>query len=369
MNIRYAAILVFLGLSSLTPAGAAELVVNLRGAPADVPLVFQVFDSPATFGDLRDPALEVTLPSTSDGEYRIGNVPSGAIAVGVFIDENANGILDKSFIGIPREPVALSNNYRPKGPPAFDRARIDVADGEIKSLDLEFFLVLGERGRWGVGVGMIGRGNPYIGAQNEVTQAIPAITFTGERLQWLGPTLRYGIAGSGNLRLAIAADYRIGAYEEDDATVLVGMGDRENTLLAGLGVQWVIGGGFELDAAYQFDALDQIGGSQARAQLSRSFQAGFVRISPQVSVNWVGSDLSNHDFGVAPGQATPTRPAYSVGSTTNYEVGVFSFIELTEDWRILINLSLERLDDKIADSPIVGDDSVVKGFAAITYVF
>ena len=64
-----------------------------------------------------------------------------------------------------------------------------------------------------------------------------------------------------------------------------------------------------------------------------------------------------------------SRPAYDTGSSVSYEAGVGSFIELTEDWRIVLNVSAEFLPSEIVASPIVADDRVIKGFAAITYVF
>ena len=65
----------------------------------------------------------------------------------------------------------------------------------------------------------------------------------------------------------------------------------------------------------------------------------------------------------------PDRPAYRADDSVSVAIGFSSFIELTESWRILLNLSLEFLPDEIAESPIVGDDRVAQGFAAITYVF
>jgi outer membrane protein len=53
----------------------------------------------------------------------------------------------------------------------------------------------------------------------------------------------------------------------------------------------------------------------------------------------------------------------------SYELGFGSFIELTEDWRIVLNVSAEFLPSEIVNSPIVADDHVIKGFAAIIYVF
>ena len=299
--------------------------------------------------------------------YRIDDVPSGDIAVLVYVDENENGLIDKNFIGIPKEPLGISNNYRPKGPPAFSRAKFTASDST--TIDIELYKVLGERGRLGLGGGVIGRSSPYAGSDTTVLQPIPAITYNGERLQWLGPDVKYGFLGTGRWRLAASASYRIGVYEESDSPALVGLGDRDSTLMAGLGLRVEIPGGVNMLLGYQHDVLNRIGGGSATARFSKGFQAGWFRIAPKVQVNWLSADLANHDFGVPENAATPTRPAYNIGSSISYEAGFSSFIELTEDWRIVLSLSTEFLPDEIVASPIVADDRVVKGFAALTYVF
>jgi outer membrane protein len=332
-------------------------------------LVIQAYDSPNTFGDLREPAKEMRTPISTDGVYQIDKVPSGEIAVLVYVDENENGLIDKNFIGIPREPLGISNNYRPKGPPSFDRAKFTVPEGATPEIDIEIFNVLGKRGLLGLGAGVIARSSPYVGSKTTVLQPIPAITYNGERLQWLGPNVQYGILGSGWWRLAASASYRIGAYEESDSPALSGMGDRESTLMAGLAFRLEIPGGLNMLLRYEHDVLDRIGGGAATARLSKGFQAGWLRVSPQLQVNLLSADLTNHDFGVPPGAATPSRPATDIGSSISYEAGFTSLIELTEDWRVILSLSAEFLPDEIVASPIVADDRVLKGFAAITYVF
>ncbi len=348
---------------------AAELTVRLKNAPAEGSLVFQLYDSADTFGDFRDPAMEFVLPATGDGEYRLSGVDGGEIALLVYFDENANGRIDKNFIGIPRERLALSNNYQPKGPPSFSRASFDARAAPDGALDMEMYALLGKRGRFGVGIGMIGRSSPYRGSSESVTRVIPAITYVGERLQWFGPALRYGLAGSGKLRLAATAEYRIASYEESDSDALIGLGDREDTVVAGLGLQYEIAEGFELEVGYQHDVLDRIGGGLASARLSRAFRAGPVTFVPEVAYNWLGSDMSNHDFGVPGSAATVDRPGYALGSTTSLEIGLGTFIELSEEWNILIKVSGEKLDSDVTASPIVSDDVVVKGLAMISYIF
>ena len=350
-------------------AHAADISVRLQGAPDDGVLVFQVYDSPNAFGDFRNPVREVRSEVRADSKYLIDDVPAGDLAVLVYVDENDDGVLDKNFIGIPKEPLGISNNYRPKGPPAFERARFVVAEGESTTLDIEIYKVLGERGRLGVGAGVIGRSSPYVGSDTTVLQPIPVITYNGERLQWLGPNVQYGIAGSGRWRLALSASYRLGVYEENDSPALAGMGDRDSTLMAGAGFRAEVPGGVNLLLRYEHDVLDRIGGGAGTLRLSKGFQAGAFRFVPQLQANWLSAEVTNYEFGVPASAATPTRPEYNTGSSISYEVGLSNFIELTEEWRLLLSLSAEFLPDDITNSPIVADDRVLKGFAAITYVF
>jgi outer membrane protein len=348
---------------------AAQLTVRLTNAPDAGDLVFQVYDAADKFRDFRDPVQSIVVPAVGDGDYLLPDVVGESIALLVYHDQNGNGRIDKNFIGIPRERLALSNNYQPKGPPNFSRASFDPSQVDIRTVDMQMYQLLGERGRFGIGVGAIARSSPYAGSTQSVTQAIPAITYFGDRLQWFGPALRYGLAGGGNLRLAFAAEYRIASYEEDDSSVLLGLGDRDSTLTAGLSLQYEISKGFELDIGYQHDVLDRIGGGIANVRLSRGVPVGPATFVPQVSVNWLGSEMSNHNFGVPAAASNANRPAYRLGSTTSYELGLGTFIELSEDWQIVVNVSGERLNSAVTASPIVGDKTLVRGFAMISYVF
>lgn len=350
-------------------AGATELLVTLSNVPTSGQLVFQVYDDPDAFGDFRDPAYRYALPSNGDGEYRIPDIEGREVALLVYFDENENGALDKNFIGIPRELLGLSNGYRPKGPPSFDRASFELPSAGSHALEIELFRVLGNRGQLGAGLGVIGRGSPYVQSDRAVQQVIPTITYIGERLQWFGPQLSYGILGSGAVRLAVTAAYRIGAYEEDDSPLLLGLGDRDDTLMLGLGLQYELPKGFEIEVGYQHDALDRIGGGIAQLELSRGFQAGIARLAPELSFTWVSGEVSHHDFGVPAEAERPDRVRYRLGSTRSIALGLVSLVELSEHWRTILNVTGELLDPDVRDSPIVEDDTVISGFAAITYAF
>ncbi len=63
------------------------------------------------------------------------------------------------------------------------------------------------------------------------------------------------------------------------------------------------------------------------------------------------------------------RPAYDLTDTMSIEAGLGMFIEISLDWLVIINTSVELLEGQVSDSPIVEKDYVLKGFAAINYLF
>lgn len=346
----------------------ASITVRLAEPPAGGRVRLLLFDSAVTFGRFSDPARVVSVPADGRAEVALNDVPPGTYAVVVHHDVDADGQFDKNFIGVPREPIAISRGYRPKGPPVYARASFALAPGEARVEAAELYRVLGDRGLIGLGVGVIGRSSPYRGGDAGVYQPIPAITFNGGRLQWFGPSVRYGLVGTDRLRLAATASYRLRAYEEDDSPALAGMGDRDDTLMAGLALTSELPAGVNLSLGYEHDVLDRIGGGAARLAANRSFQWGIARFSPEVALNWTSGSIANHDFGVPASAAIPGRPAYDVGDVFSVEVGVGSFIELTREWRVVFNAGVEFLPSEVTRSPIVDTDHVVKGFVALTYV-
>ena len=152
-------------------------------------------------------------------------------------------------------------------------------------------------------------------------------------------------------------------------TILTGLGDRKDTLMAGLAVGYDFSDGFELAGEYEHDLLNRIGGGTAKLMMEKSFHLEIVRLSPKVTLKWLSAELSEHDFGVPEGGTRKNRSPYHLNDTLSIEVGISSFIELSRNWRAIINIDVERLDKKIIDSPIVNEKWVTKGFTALNYVF
>ncbi|MBN2685900.1 MAG: MipA/OmpV family protein [Pontiellaceae bacterium] len=366
-KVLYTALVCYL--VSLSSLEAAELRIRLENPPSEGEVVFQLYDSPNTFGDFRDPVIRETAVLDGRSEYIITDIPPAQYALLAYYDENGNAQIDKNFIGIPREPLGFPNAYRPKGPPSYARAAVTVNPNDSQVVDVELYRALGERGRIGIGPGLLWQSSPYKGYDGGVYQFIPAITYIGERIQWFGPQVQVGLIGSGTVRLAATGAYRIGPYKEEDSNFLLGMGDAEDTFMAGLALEAELFQGIDLSVGASADVLDQIGGLQARCRLNKAYQLGILRVSPNVALNWMDSAMAENDYGVPVSQATAWRPAYNPGSSFSTETGVGLSLEITSSWQLNGNIGIEWLDSSATQSPILEEDYLLKGYVALSYLF
>jgi len=353
----------------LPPARAAELRIRLENPPRHGGVILMLYDSPNAFGDLRDPVLTVAAEPDGMNSVSITNIPPGEYALVAYHDENGNGEIDRNFIGIPREPLGFANNYKPKGPPGYAKASFILPEDGMQQFTIELNRPLGPRGRIGAGAGVIWRSSPYRDYNGGVYRVIPAITYTGDRFQWFGPRIQYGLAGGGKVRLAAVGEYRIGVYEEDGSDYLAGMGDAESTFMAGLALQAELPGGVDLSLEGSADALNRIGGMEASIALDKSFQFGLLRLSPRLAANWMDEQMAANDYGVPAGKAAPDRPAYDPGASYSTEAGIGLYIEITTEWLLVGSAGVERLDHQATDSPLIDKGHVFKGFAAVNYAF
>tara|TARA_R110002072_G_scaffold190651_1_gene347582 strand:+ start:37 stop:492 length:456 start_codon:yes stop_codon:yes gene_type:complete len=131
-------------LVSSNGSAAAELTVTVSDIKSDVgALNITLYNNPDDW--LSDKVFATTQLRVSEAmsEGRITarfEVEPGDYAVSVHHDDNDNGKMDTNFIGIPKEPLGLSNGAVPKyGPPKYKDAVFSVGeDGAsmpIKLLD------------------------------------------------------------------------------------------------------------------------------------------------------------------------------------------------------------------------------------------
>ncbi|MFD0849985.1 DUF2141 domain-containing protein [Sphingosinicella xenopeptidilytica] len=79
--------------------------------------------------------------TASNPTLDITGLPPGEYAVSAIHDENDNRKLDKSFIGMPTEGVAFSNNAKIAfGPPKFEKVRFHVEGETTQTMRMRYFL-------------------------------------------------------------------------------------------------------------------------------------------------------------------------------------------------------------------------------------
>lgn len=67
----------------------------------------------------------------------IKNLPLGDYAVSMYHDKNSNGKCDRNFFGIPNEPYAFSNNFKPKfSAPTFQDCKFELNGDESLNIKL-----------------------------------------------------------------------------------------------------------------------------------------------------------------------------------------------------------------------------------------
>jgi uncharacterized protein (DUF2141 family) len=125
------ALSVLLWVFACPPSQAEELtgiliveISGLKGASGDVYVA--VYDSGSTWlGKETVLSKKVAIAEALDGDLVRTelHLPLGTYALSAFYDADDDGELDTNFIGIPREPIAMSNNAEGKfGPPKFEDA-------------------------------------------------------------------------------------------------------------------------------------------------------------------------------------------------------------------------------------------------------
>ncbi len=95
-------------------------------------LGYLIFASPSGFPGDRDKALRhgfLPIPPNAQRLRIDADLPPGVYAVTVYEDLNSNHKLDHNLIGIPREPVGVSNNPPARfGPPHFSQCSFPLGD-------------------------------------------------------------------------------------------------------------------------------------------------------------------------------------------------------------------------------------------------
>jgi len=121
-------------LATATKLQAAELTVNIEGIQSNSGnVIVRIYSGKEKW--LEDEG-QVALAEISLADWTAGNTVTTTLeleareyAVSAYQDEDEDGELDSSFIGIPKEPAGMSNKPKARmGPPKYEDAAFDLPE-------------------------------------------------------------------------------------------------------------------------------------------------------------------------------------------------------------------------------------------------
>lgn len=125
-----------------TVAGGVELQVQVTEVKhADGTLLIGVFNQEDGFPREIQKALVIAKVKPEKPTHAFENLPPGRYAVVVIHDRNNSGQLDRNLLGMPKEPVGLSN-YTSIGisnPPTFRKALFELKESASLKVKLNPF--------------------------------------------------------------------------------------------------------------------------------------------------------------------------------------------------------------------------------------
>lgn len=111
--------------------GPKVTVQNLEGKSGQIYIAW--YNSATAFASKQKAAFMKSIKVSGQNEVHVPFVaiPPGKYAVAVYLDENGNGIIDKNFLGIPKERYGFSNNPSPAmRAPRYEEAVFEVVSGK-----------------------------------------------------------------------------------------------------------------------------------------------------------------------------------------------------------------------------------------------
>ena len=141
MHLRYklaaAAGLYCMLITQLIAAETLTIVVTNVSA-SDGNLMIQVMSGEEEFkGEQASIASVMQRAQQGEMSFTTTSLPPGEYAIRVMHDSNGNGDLDSNFVGMPKEPWAMSNNAKGNfGPPAWKDVKFTLEGSVTQTLEL-----------------------------------------------------------------------------------------------------------------------------------------------------------------------------------------------------------------------------------------
>lgn len=119
--------------------GQINLTITIPNVKNDQGLIqIGIYDNKENFPKEGEEFMLIIQPADAPVfRHTIENLAPGDYAVALMHDENADGVCNLNFFGIPKEGYGFSNNVRPRlSAPSFESARISMTQNKNITINL-----------------------------------------------------------------------------------------------------------------------------------------------------------------------------------------------------------------------------------------
>lgn len=228
--------------------------------------------------------------------------------------------------------------------------------------------LLSTPGSAGLGFAVRAEQSPYAGGGMRYDLQ-PLYLYEGARVFLHGSRAGVKLFKDETQRVDLFLDQRFEGFADDRMPPgLAGMAERGAGLDAGVSYRYRQPWG-TLQAEFLHDAGGFSKGNELRLSYSHDWRSGRLALRPSLTVAARNARLNNYYYGVLPGEATATRPAYEPGSGINTTLGLHASYAMSDGWHLLGGVTRTVLAGKVKASPIVGKSGQTAVFFGAAYDF
>jgi MipA family protein len=200
------------------------------------------------------------------------------------------------------------------------------------------------------------------------TGLIPDFLIEGERFSFGTSGLTYNVLEGAGLTVSARLAPRWFAADPSDVAGLEHL-KRDIPIEAGLSARLALGNvTAEVEALH--DVSDTHGGTAVNAALSTGISVSDrFTVGARLGATWMDADLATYSYGVLPGEATGSLPAYRVKASVIPSISLNASYALSDTVSLTGALETSFLPDSVTDSPIVQRDTVTSVMMGLRYEF
>lgn len=211
----------------------------------------------------------------------------------------------------------------------------------------------------------------YDGSARNQTVALPLVIADYRDIVYID-LLRAGVrlwhSADEKMAVGVSAEPRFG-FQAKDGVRLTAMATRRNAVEGGPTFEWELPA-FSISIAYYYDWSGVTGGRSVRfSAYHQLWDNASWDVGAYLDLDHINNNTTAYYYGVRPDEATPSRPVYNPGGTTNSAIGFSGAYKLNDTYALLFGGEANKLGTAAVNSPIVERRVGITGYFGVGLIF